>query len=52
VVHLLWHSAAMAFMLFGLYATIEWHHLMNQPELYSLHSWLGVGRAWIRWDAY
>jgi hypothetical protein len=32
----------MAFMIFGLYATIEWHHLKNQPELYSLHSWLGV----------
>ena len=42
VVHLMWHTSAMAFMIFGLYATIEWHHLKNQPELYSLHSWLGV----------
>jgi len=32
----------MGFMLFGLYATIEWHRLRNQPELYSMHSWLGV----------
>lgn len=42
VVHLVWHTIAMGFMLFGLYATIEWHRLKNQPELYSLHSWLGV----------
>mmetsp|Transcript_1459 Transcript_1459/g.2466 ORF Transcript_1459/g.2466 Transcript_1459/m.2466 type:complete len:280 (+) Transcript_1459:80-919(+) len=42
VVHLMWHTVAMAFMSFGLYATIEWHHLKNQPALYSLHSWLGI----------
>jgi cytochrome b-561 len=40
--HLAWHTIAMAFMIFGLYATIEWHHLENQAELYSLHSWLGI----------
>ena len=42
MVHLLWHTASVAFMCMGLYATIEWHHLKSKAELYSLHSWLGV----------
>lgn len=41
-VHLMWHTVTMGFLLFGLYATIEWHYIEDEPDLYSLHSWLGV----------
>lgn len=42
----MWHTIAMGFMLFGLFATIEWHYEEDEPDLYSLHSWLGV-RAFV-----
>lgn len=52
VVHLMWHTLAIGFMVFGLYATIEWHHLKEKAELYSLHSWLGIGTVTIYMSQY
>lgn len=41
-VHMVLNLAALAFAIFGIYAVFKYHNEVNIPDMYSLHSWLGM----------
>lgn len=42
-VHLLLNLVALLAGIVGIYAVFKYHHESGIPDLYSLHSWLGIG---------
>ncbi|XP_076439653.1 putative transmembrane ascorbate-dependent reductase CYB561 homolog [Babylonia areolata] len=42
IVHAVVHVAALVFVGVGMKAVFDFHNLTNKPNLYSLHSWVGL----------
>lgn len=42
LIHLVWQTAAVICISVGLYAVFTAHNKNNKPNLYSLHSWIGI----------
>ena len=43
MVHLGLHGAALALGIIGIYTAFKYHNESGIANLYSLHSWLGIG---------
>lgn len=43
VIHLVLHGLALLFGIFGIYAAFKFHNESGFPNLYSFHSWVGLG---------
>lgn len=43
VVHLVLHAIALILGILGIYAAFKYHNESSIANLYSLHSWLGIG---------
>lgn len=43
IIHGVLHVAAFIFSVLGLYAVFTFHNNSNIPNMYSLHSWFGIG---------
>ncbi|EPS69896.1 hypothetical protein M569_04865, partial [Genlisea aurea] len=43
LIHLLLHFTALALGILGIYAAFKYHNESNIANLYSFHSWLGIG---------
>jgi cytochrome b-561 len=42
-VHLMLHGVALVLGAVGIYAVFKFHNESNIPNMYSLHSWVGMG---------
>ncbi|KAL2920652.1 Transmembrane ascorbate ferrireductase 1 [Bienertia sinuspersici] len=43
VIHLVFHAVALILGIVGIWAAFKFHNESSIPNLYSLHSWLGIG---------
>lgn len=43
VIHLVLHAIALILGIIGVYAAFKYHNESSIANLYSLHSWLGIG---------
>ncbi|GLU24242.1 hypothetical protein SLE2022_401920 [Rubroshorea leprosula] len=43
LIHLVLHAVALILGIIGIYAAFKYHNESSIPNLYSLHSWLGIG---------
>ena len=43
LIHAGLHAAAFVFIVIGLCAVFDFHNNKNIPNVYSLHSWIGIG---------
>ncbi|XP_042503591.1 probable ascorbate-specific transmembrane electron transporter 1 [Macadamia integrifolia] len=43
LIHLTLHAIALIFGIIGTYAAFKYHHECSAPNLFSLHSWMGIG---------
>jgi len=43
LIHLVLHAMALILGIIGIYAVFKFHNEMGILNLYSLHSWLGIG---------
>lgn len=43
LIHLVLNAIALILGVIGIYAAFKYHNESNIPNLYSLHSWLGIG---------
>ncbi|KNA23928.1 hypothetical protein SOVF_019690 isoform B [Spinacia oleracea] len=43
VIHLVLHAVALILGIIGIWAAFKFHNESSIPNLYSLHSWLGIG---------
>lgn len=43
LIHLILHAIALILGIIGIYTAFKYHNESNIANLYSLHSWLGLG---------
>lgn len=42
-IHMLLHITALVLGVIGICAVFKYHDMINVPDMYSLHSWIGLG---------
>lgn len=42
IVHLILHTIALASGIIGIYAVFKFHNELSIPNMYTLHSWIGM----------